>query len=543
MLLIKVLRYMGKTLFPYLFGIISMTISIKLFDVVKSFLVKDIFQMFEKNSGTTLADVVISNVTFAFICLVVYIFTSYIYKVSSKIGHKNFKMIVFKKILRLPIKYFDETQSGDLISKFFYDTEQTTDIYSAKLRRFVAPIISIVVYIVPMFFINVPLTFCLILNNVFAVIVNLFFSKKIKTLNSRLSKKNAYMTGKINNIISGIEVIKIFGLEKTMIKDYKMLNDEYMHIEEKNAKITSFSEASTTFFDFSASIIFLAVGIIFVSQGFATISELAGIYTLYSVFSSQFMLVCKYFPSLVSCLVSAEKVFRLLDEQEENLADLKDDHSLQNIEQKVAVKFEDVEFSYSDRKIFQNLNIDFESGKVTALVGKSGKGKTTIAKMILGFYKPQKGNIYIYGKNAKDIGIKNVRDIVSYVQQEPYIFNVSVMENIRYGKPDASDDEVIIASKMANVDEFISKRPNGYDTIAGERGKNFSGGERQRIAIARAILKNSPILLLDEATSALDNDNEKIVIESMKNLMVGKTVIVIAHRETTINSAESIFQI
>ena len=539
----KVLRYMGKTLFPYLFGIISMTISIKLFDVVKSLLVKDIFHMFEKNSGTTLADVVISNVTFGFICLVVYIFTSYIYKVSSKIGHKNFKMIVFKKILRLPIKYFDETQSGDLISKFFYDTEQTTDIYSAKLRRFVAPIISIVVYIVPMFFINVPLTFCLILNNVFAVIVNLFFSKKIKTLNSRLSKKNADMTGKINNIISGIEVIKIFGLEKIMIKDYKMLNDEYMYIEEKNAKITSFSESSTTFFDFSASIIFLAVGIIFVSQGFATISELAGIYTLYSVFSSQFMLVCKYFPSLVSCLVSAEKVFRLLDEQEENLADLENNYSLQNIEQKVAVKFEDVDFSYSDRKIFQNLNIDFENGKVTALVGKSGKGKTTIAKMILGFYEPQKGDIYIYGKNAKDIGIKNVRDIVSYVQQEPYIFNVSVMENIRYGKPDASDDEVIIVSKMANVDEFISKRPNGYDTIAGERGKNFSGGERQRIAIARAILKNSPILLLDEATSALDNDNEKIVIESMKNLMVGKTVIVIAHRETTINSAESIFQI
>ena len=198
-----------------------------------------------------------------------------------------------------------------------------------------------------------------------------------------------------------------------------------------------------------------------------------------------------------------------------------------------------ISFSYDkERIILDDVSIQLKKGKAYALTGETGKGKSTIAKLLLGFYPLDKGNIYIEGTNVNVSGLKKIRDMIAYVPQEPYLFNMSIKENIRYGKIEATDEEIIAAAKIANAHGFILNQAEGYDTLVGERGDNLSGGERQRIAIARAILKNAPILLLDEATSALDNESEQLVQEALNRLMANRTTLMIAHRPSTIALAD-----
>lgn len=196
-------------------------------------------------------------------------------------------------------------------------------------------------------------------------------------------------------------------------------------------------------------------------------------------------------------------------------------------------------FSYdNERNVLDGFNLKVQKGVKTALVGASGSGKSTAAKLLMGFYRPLAGSIFIDGKNFSERTLAENRELIAYVPQEPYIYNMSIRENIRYGKPTATDDEITEAAKAANAHDFIAELPEGYDTIAGERGSRLSGGQRQRVAIARAIIKASPILLMDEATSALDNESEQLVAEAITRLAVDRTVIIIAHRQSTIDSAD-----
>ena len=188
--------------------------------------------------------------------------------------------------------------------------------------------------------------------------------------------------------------------------------------------------------------------------------------------------------------------------------------------------------------MFNNANYEFPVNKLIVLTGPSGCGKSTLAKLLLGFYTIESGDVFLFGKSIKELGLSKVRALIAYVPQEPYMYNVSIMENIRYAREGASEQEVIEAAKLANAHEFISRLENGYDTILVNRGNSLSGGERQRIAIARAILKDAPIILMDEATSALDNESEKMVADAINGLKSKKTVIMIAHRRTTIRMAD-----
>lgn len=537
MKLVRLLRLMGSSLIPYLFGIILMTVSVRLFSVIKSLVVKDVFNMFDKGTGS-LFDIVIKNLILGGICLVVYVFTSYIYKVESKKGHMNLRLNVFSKILRLPMSYFENNSKGDIISGFFFDTSQATDVYTAKLRRFCAPLISIVVYIIPMIIMNVPLTFCLVCANIIAVFANRFFAARIKLVKEQISSQNGKMTDSINNIISGVDIVKIFGIGKILSDKYIKLNNEFADMEKSESRINSQIESTNTFFDFMCSILFLCLGVFFVSKGIASISSLAAIYVLYSDFSSQFLLVCKYYPELMGCLVSAGKVFNILDKEEEKEAE-----AVEDIYSKYAVELKNITFRYEDREILKNFSMSVENNCITALTGPSGKGKSTVAKLISGFYQPEKGGIYIKGKSIYTLGLNKLRELIAYVPQDCYIFNVSIEENIAYGNINASKDDIINASKLANAHSFITEKQEGYKTIAGERGNKLSGGEKQRIAIARAILKNSPIILFDEATSALDYDNEMNITENIKALGNDKTIIMIAHRPATIESCDRVIEI
>ena len=295
-------------------------------------------------------------------------------------------------------------------------------------------------------------------------------------------------------------------------------------------------------FELLGSLVFIAVGPVLVSQGITTVDRLAAVYLLYGSMSWNLLQVGLYIPSMANYLANAKRVFGFLDMEEE--PERYESVSAISFQGDAEISIRDVTFSYDGRQdVLQHFNLDIPKGKCVALKAESGKGKSTIAKLILGLYPVKEGKIFIKGKAYEEYPLAEVRQLIGYVPQEPYLYDVSVAENIRYGRPGASQEDIINAAKLANAHDFIMELKDGYETRVGERGNRLSGGQRQRIAIARAVLKDAPILILDEATSALDHNSEKLVNEALDRMMAGRTTIVIAHRESMLAHAELVVEL
>ena len=249
---------------------------------------------------------------------------------------------------------------------------------------------------------------------------------------------------------------------------------------------------------------------------------------------------------MMNCIANAEKIFEFLDMEEEpeqwTVKDYKNnDIRTVKLRDNIMLSVQNISFSYNkDRKVLDNFSMEIEKGSVVAVVGESGCGKSTLVKLLLGFYPIEKGSMYVDGKEYHELTLKEIREKISYVPQEPYLYETTIAQNISYGKYGASRDEIIEAAKAANAHDFIVKLPDGYDTVLGERGNTLSGGEKQRIAIARAIIRNAPVIILDEATSALDNESESLIQEAIKVLKGGRTILTIAHRPSSIAAADTV---
>ena len=452
---------------------------------------------------------------------------------------------VFAKSMNMPMAYYEANHSGEFMSKLMYDTTKAGDIYGSRLRRLVAPILSVITFIVPMLMMCWQLTLCLVGVNVLTLLVNCIFIRPMKNLGTQLSGKNAVMTERLTNLIAGVDLMKIFAAGKSLTDKYKRANNDYLKTQKKKMAVSAALYSFIEGFNLLSALCFLALGVEFVGRGYATIGQLTGIYAMYGAFSWHFLQIGRYMPELTNCLANAQKVFEFLDmEEEPERYDIQGVSEAMRIDESPEtnyVVFENIKFGYnSDRTVLDGFSMIVKKGTTVALTGESGKGKSTLAKLLLGFYKPDAGRITINGKGFNEYTLEEIRDMISYVPQEPYLYGVSIAENIGYGKTGATREEIERAAKAANAHDFIMNLDNGYDTLAGERGNRLSGGEKQRIAIARAILKNSPILLLDEATSALDNESERLVNEAIENLMEGRTTIMIAHRPSTIARANVI---
>ena len=343
--------------------------------------------------------------------------------------------------------------------------------------------------------------------------------------------------------------LKIYKLKSLMVDKYVSETDRFQKERRKVNLMSACLDGLNQTFELLGALVFIALGIFFVSKGITTVGALAAIYVLFGSMSWNLLQVGLYIPSMASYLANAKRVFEFLDSEEEpevyrigNTEQNNSDNS--KLGQNEAILMQNVTFSYDGRQdVLHDFNLSIEKGKCVAIKGESGKGKTTIAKLLQGFYPIKSGNIIVNGKNFSAYYISQIRDLIGFVPQEPYLYDVSIEENIRYGKLDADKEDIINAAKMANAHEFIMQLENGYETRAGERGSHLSGGQRQRIAIARAILKDSPILILDEATSALDNKSELLVNEALERLMNNRTTIVIAHRQSTLERADAIIEI
>lgn len=552
----RMLRLM-ETGFPkYLAAILLMSLSVSGFDTITAVLLGNLMtragNMAQGNIFDGLLTEVISSLSAGITLLIVYALSFRVYMMEAKRGGANLQRLLYSKCMRLPYSYYDNTHSGEFMSRIIYDGERAQGIYGSRFRRILMPAVMTLFYLVSMFLLNWQLTWCLLAVSLVLFAVNGAFIVPMQRMSSRMSKTNASITEQISNILSGMEQIRIFQLRSLMVERYIENNENYKKEQGKVNIMSAALDGLNQGFELIGSLAFIALGIFFVSIGITSIGNLAAIYVLYYNMSWNMLQVGLYIPSMASYLANAKRVFEFLDGKEElqnrsvnpeESYDAANNSSDTNL-RRLAVRMEHVTFSYDGRQpVLSNFCLDIEQGKCVAIKGESGKGKSTIAKLLLGFYPIDSGRILLNGLDFTEYSLQEIREIIGYVPQEPYLYNVSIEENIRYGKPEASHEDIVRAAEMANAHAFILALENGYDTKAGERGNRLSGGQRQRIAIARAILKDAPILILDEATSALDNQSEQLVNEALNRLMKGRTTIIIAHRQSTLEQADKIIEI
>ena len=445
---------------------------------------------------------------------------------------------VFKKIQRLSMAFYDKNKTGTIMS---YVTNDVNALQTGLVDNIVEMItegVILVASIVAMIYLDWKLfLFSLCTFPVVIMFID-FFGKKIRASGGKIQGATADLTSVLQEVVSSARVIKSFVREDYEIERFEAQN---MHNFRAQMKYVKLSATLTPTIEFIAAIgvtMILWFGGNSVIDGDITAGALVAFLTYAVNISNPIKRLSRVIANIQKALAAADRVFDVLD-LPELIQNKPNAQLLPHV--KGSVSFNNVSFAYNtDEPILDDVSFSATPGQVVALVGPSGAGKSTVASLLPRFYDVTGGSIVIDGLDIRDVTMESLREQVGIVPQETMLFNGSVYDNILYGRLDATEEEVMAASKAANAHNFITELPNGYDTQLGDRGVNISGGQRQRIAIARAILKNPQILILDEATSALDTESERVVQEALDRLMVGRTSFVIAHRLSTIKNADKI---
>lgn len=560
-LFLRTMRTMGKRRFMYYGSILGMSITFAMFSVMEAFLMKIVVDIAQKGEWDRLISSVVIIVITGVIVLLGYRFACIRYNVEAKRIYGKLYEQVLSHEMKLPCEYYENHHSGEMLSKVSFDLGRMGDIFGSRFRRVVMPFIMVVVFLVPMFALSWQLTLCLVAVNTVLIGVTMILTGPLKSLSKKMSESNSIMTKHITDLIQGIIQVRMFEAGRKTVDRYNEEADVYAVKSDKRNMFSSLLECANTGFDLICNLVFLALGILFVQKGCTTLGAIAAIYTMYGRFSRQFLQMGKYIPELIAYLTYAQNIFEFLDEKTEEEMLNRQEFNKERLHNEInnfcghntilnnadySVKISDLTFSYIKDEnntpvvVLDNYNERIKSGEFVAVTGVSGSGKTTLSKLLMGFYKPDRGMIEVCGNNLDNISLSAGRSFFALVPQDAILFNMSIMDNIRMGRLDATEAEIIEAAKMANAHQFITEFTDGYDTVVGEKGMSVSGGQRQRIAIARAILKNAPIMLMDEATSALDNESERAVNETLQNLKGRMTIIMIAHRTSTIQMADRV---
>ncbi len=540
------MRVMGKRRFLYYGAILGMSVGMAMFSVLCSLLMKgvvDISQSGDYHSlGITIAGIVAAGI----VSLLVYRKSAVIYNVEAKRVYG----VLYEKILNLemdlPYAYYEKHHSGEIMSKVSYDLGRMGDVYGSRFRRMIMPFLEVVVFLIPMLILSPQLTLCLVGVNVVMLLFNMVLAEPLRKVSQELSGINNSMTQKLSDLLQGMEQVRMFARGRETVQEYIQCSRRYARKSNGRILILSGLESANRGFDLLCSLIFLALGVLFVQKGYTTLGALAAIYTLYGSFSAQFLQMNKYMPELVAYLTYAQNIFDLLEEkrEEKNWYTKEESSGVdKSADDTWMISMDKVGFSYGENPVLEDYSLVVQRGECVALTGASGCGKSTVSKLLLGLYPIEKGSISVMGNSVKHMTNRDLRDFFAYVPQEPYLFEGTILENIQMGNLSAEKEDIIEAAKVANAHAFILNLENGYDTQVGERGNRLSGGQRQRIAIARAIIKGAPILLLDEATSALDNESERLVNEAIRRLHGRRTILMIAHRTSTIQMADRVCSI
>lgn len=462
----------------------------------------------------------------------------------SYIGQKvvvDVRAVMFKKFQRMPMAYFDKHQTGETMS---YVTNDVAAIQAALVDNLIELFTEasiLIGSIVLMLYIDWKLTLLTLITVPMVGYAMRIFGKKIKKSGALIQERIADITALLQESISSIRVVKSFVREDYEIQRFQVENELNFQAMMKNVRLTSLLTPTVEFLAALAVTLIVWFGGYEVVNGIMSAGALVAFLTYAVNLANPVKRLSRIYGRMQQAMAAIDRIFFVLD-LEETVNDKPGAKILPKVSGKVTV--DHVTFSYDGKhNALEDVTLEVSPGQMIAFVGPSGAGKSTIANLIPRFYDVDSGSIKIDGYDIRDVTLNSLREQIGIVPQETLLFNTTVMENIRYGKLDATDEEVIAAAKAANANNFILDLPEGYQTLIGERGLNLSGGQRQRMAIARAMLKNPQILILDEATSALDTESEKIVQAALDELMVGRTSFVIAHRLSTIFSADQIFVI
>ncbi len=461
-----------------------------------------------------------------------------------------FRRDIDDKLSRLPLKYYDSNTHGEILSRVTNDVDNVSNTLQQSITQIISSAITLIGVLVMMLSISVWLTLITLCTLPLYLLVIYIIAPRSQRYFVGQQRALGDINGHIEEMFTGQKIVKAYNHEKDSIDEFEEINNRYYKYSRRAQVISGLIMPATRFIGNLGYVLMCVVGGLFVSGGRILLGDMSAFLTYVRQFSQPINQTSNIANVIQSTLASAERIFEILDEVEEvpdadgskdlvRASDSKNANGHTVLEG--AVKFDHIEFGYSPEKILmKDLSIDVKPGQTIAVVGPTGAGKTTLVNLLMRFYDVSKGAIRIDGVDIREMTRESLRSIFGMVLQDTWLFNGSIRDNIAYGRPDATDKEIVDAAVAARADHFIRTLPEGYDTVLNEEGSNVSQGQKQLLTIARAFLADPAILILDEATSSVDTRTEILIQKAMEELMKGRTSFVIAHRLSTIRDADMI---
>lgn len=467
-----------------------------------------------------------------------YFISNYGHVMGAKIEY-DMRAEIFAHFQKMPFSFFDDQKVGQLMSRITSDLFDITELLHHGPENVTISVIKIIGALCILLSIDKKLALAAFALVPFMIVYAYFFNKKMKQTFRINRKKIAAINEQIEDNLSGIRVVKSFANEQLENEKFQIGNKAFLEAKKNNYKYMGGYNAGLIGFNTMINLVVIVAGGIMFTKNMVNVTDFVTFLLYINIFTDPVKTLIDFTEQFQNGYSGYERFRQILDIEPE----IKDKEGAKELTNVVGnIKFDDVSFRYNDNdhRVLKHINLEIPAGSYIALVGSSGAGKTTLCNLIPRFYDVTKGSISIDDEDIRNVKLKSLRNNIGMVQQDVYLFAGTIYENIKYGKPTATKEEVIAAAKEANAYDFIMSLPNGFDTDIGQRGIKLSGGQKQRLSIARVFLKNPPILIFDEATSALDNESEKVVQESMEKLAKNRTTLVIAHRLSTIRNAEKI---